>query len=300
MPRRRPPRTPGRRLARRSSVSCPFRQHARHCVSGDQVRRAAAVSSAEDKFRQTRDAVEVSTELGAPVDTPTQSSRRSSTRPTRFLTSTRVAIQLMDESGALVTKIARDRRGGDQPRAVPQSIARTAVADKVAIIANDAGGDRGSEPIHPDAAGTLGICSPLMGKREPRAGCDLRDNVSAAHKFDEEDLDFVVAFGYRRGRHRETSSSRTGIRREYARAQQLRALFHRRSSRSESPARRAPLASEATTDHHRPVLRHRGSPRCRRRCRRARWLHRLTDYFTEMVECVFNNEGTLDNSSATR
>ena len=42
---------------------------------------------------------------------------------------------------ALVPKIARDKRGSDQPRAVPQSIARKVVEDKVAILSDNAGED---------------------------------------------------------------------------------------------------------------------------------------------------------------
>ena len=38
-------------------------------------------------------------------------------------------------------KIARDKRGGDAPRAVPQSIARKAVEEKVALLSDNAGED---------------------------------------------------------------------------------------------------------------------------------------------------------------
>jgi hypothetical protein len=56
-----------------------------------------------------------------------------------ILTVDRVAIQLMDDSGTLVTKISRDKRGAEAQRAVPQSIARAAVADKAAILSDNAG-----------------------------------------------------------------------------------------------------------------------------------------------------------------
>jgi len=39
----------------------------------------------------------------------------------------RVAILLVDAQGELAPKISRDKRGGDAPRAVPQSIAKKAV-----------------------------------------------------------------------------------------------------------------------------------------------------------------------------
>ena len=53
----------------------------------------------------------------------------------------RVAILLLDDRGELVPKISRDKRGGDTPRAVPQSIARKAVEEKVALLSDNAGED---------------------------------------------------------------------------------------------------------------------------------------------------------------
>jgi adenylate cyclase len=53
----------------------------------------------------------------------------------------RVAILLCDEHDELVPKIARDKRGGDVPRSVPQSIARQAVVEKVALLTDNAGED---------------------------------------------------------------------------------------------------------------------------------------------------------------
>src|SRR5215211_3251872 len=50
----------------------------------------------------------------------------------------RVAVLLLDEQGELVHKIARDKRGGDVPRSVPQSIARKAVEEKVALLTDNA------------------------------------------------------------------------------------------------------------------------------------------------------------------
>src|SRR5207253_758580 len=53
----------------------------------------------------------------------------------------RVAILLIDEHGNLITKIAQDKRGAEQSRAVPQSIAKQAVQDKNAILTDNAGED---------------------------------------------------------------------------------------------------------------------------------------------------------------
>jgi transcriptional regulator with GAF, ATPase, and Fis domain len=53
----------------------------------------------------------------------------------------RVAILLLDENDELVPKISRDQRGDDARRAVPQSIARKAVLEKVALLTDNAGED---------------------------------------------------------------------------------------------------------------------------------------------------------------
>ena len=84
--------------------------------------------------------LEVSKELGRSVDTD-GILQKIVEQAYQILTVDRVAIQLMDENGALVTKIARDKRGAEQQRTVPQSIARAAIADKVAILSDNAGED---------------------------------------------------------------------------------------------------------------------------------------------------------------
>ena len=54
----------------------------------------------------------------------------------------RCAILLMDRDGHLHPQISRDRRGAAASGEVPQSIAQQAVADKVAVLTDDAGGDQ--------------------------------------------------------------------------------------------------------------------------------------------------------------
>jgi len=82
--------------------------------------------------------LDVSTQLGRAIDTDAILEKIVE-QAYQVLTVDRVAIQLMDENGSLVTKIARDKRGAEQQRAVPQSIARAAISDKVAILSDNAG-----------------------------------------------------------------------------------------------------------------------------------------------------------------
>jgi adenylate cyclase len=259
--------------------------------SGEQ----AAVSSAEDKVRQKLSMLlEVSTELGRAVDTDTIL-QKIVDQAYKVLTVDRVAIQLMDDAGGLVTKIARDRRGGDQPRAVPQSIARTAVADKVAIIANDAGQDQrfGGQSILMQQVRSA-ICSPLMGNENRVLGVIYVDNVSAAHKFDEEDLDFVVAFAGIAAVSIESSQNLERAQSEKAKRTNFERYFTpqlaERIATSEGATR---LGGDKRTV---TVLFSdiRGFTALSETMPPSEMATLLTDYFTAMVDCVFDNEGTLD------
>jgi adenylate cyclase len=259
--------------------------------SGEQ----AAVSSAEDKVRQKLAMLlEVSTELGRAVDTDALL-QKIVDQAYKVLTVDRVAIQLMDETGALVTKIARDRRGGDQPRAVPQSIARTAVADKVAIIANDAGGDQrfGGQSILMQQVRSA-ICSPLMGNENRVLGVIYVDNVSAAHKFDEEDLDFVVAFAGIAAVAIENGQQRERIRQETIKRSNFERYFTPQLAEriaSSEGATRLGGDKRIITVLFSDI---RGFTALSETMPASEMATLLTDYFTEMVECVFNNDGTLD------
>jgi len=107
----------------------------------------------------------------------------------------RVAILLADDAGELTLKIARDKRGGDTARAVPQSIARTALKDKVAILSDNAGEDTrfGGQSILMQQIRSA-ICCPLIGSEDRPLGVLYVDNVMATHRFSDEDFEFCIAF----------------------------------------------------------------------------------------------------------
>lgn len=207
----------------------------------------------------------------------------------------RVAIQLMDDAGNLVTKIARDKRGGDQTRAVPQSIARTAVQDKVAMITNDAGADQrfGGQSIVLQQIRSA-ICSPLIGSENRVLGILYVDNVSTSHQFNEEDLQFLIAFSGIAAVAIENSRFAERIRREMV----VRSNFERYfapqlAQRIASSADASRLGGEKRTV---VVLFSdiRGFTALSETMRPDDMATLLTEYFTEMVECVFRHDGTLD------
>jgi len=259
--------------------------------SGEQ----AAVSAADDQIRQKLAMLlDVSTELGRAFDTDAILAKIVE-KAYEILTVDRVAIQLIDEKGMLVTKIARDKRGGDQPRAVPQSIAGKVVEDKVAVIANDAGEDQrfGGQSILMQQIRSA-ICSPLMGNENRVLGVIYVDNVSTSHKFNDEDLNFVVAFAGIAAVAIENSQLVARVQRETL----VRSNFERyftpklaeRIASSEGATRLGGEKREVT------VLFSdiRGFTALSETMPPNEMATLLTDYFTEMVECVFSHEGTLD------
>ena len=259
--------------------------------SGEQ----AAVADASDKIQQKlKILLEVSTQLGKAIDTDAIL-QKIVEQAYQILTVDRVAIQLMDESGTLVTKIARDKRGTEQQRAVPQSIARAAISDKVAILSDNAGEDQrfGGQSILMQQVRSA-ICVPLMGGEDRVLGVIYVDNVSTTHKFVDEDLDFLIAFSGIAAVAIENSQYAERIRREMLARSNFERYFTpqlaQRIAASEGATRLGGDKREVT------VLFSdiRGFTALSETMPPGEMATLLTDYFTEMVECVFRNEGTLD------
>jgi adenylate cyclase len=263
-----------------------------------------AVSSAEDKIRKRlTDLLDVATELGRAVDSDAILNKIVE-KAYETLTVDRVAIQLLEGDGTLVTKIARDKRGGDQPRAVPQAIARQAVNDRVAIMVDDAGQDQrfGEAKSVVMQQVRSAICTPLMGASDSGGdgasqsvlGVIYVDNVSMAHKFNTDDLDFVIAFAGMAGAALDAANQRARAQQEEVKRSNFARYFTpqlaERIAASEGATRLGGEKREVT------VLFSdiRGFTALSETMPAAEMATLLTEYFTEMVDCVFRNEGTLD------
>ena len=207
----------------------------------------------------------------------------------------RVAILLLDDHDELVPKIARDKRGADAPRTVPQSIARQAVLDKVALLTDNAGEDErfGGHSIvmqHVRSA----ICAPLIGSEDRVLGVLYVDNPSMAHRFSDDDLEFLVAFAGIAAVAIENSQFAERIRRE--------ALVRSNFERYFAPqlAQRIAESAGATKlgGDKRPVAvlfsDIRGFTPLSESMKPDDIATLLNEYFTEMVECVFRHAGMLD------
>jgi adenylate cyclase len=193
----------------------------------------------------------------------------------------RVAIILVDERGRLQPKFARDRKGTNAAGEIPRSIARKALEDKIAILSDNTGEDArftGQSIVMQQVRSA--ICVPLLGTEGRPLGVLYVDSVTSAHRFDEDDLNFCIAFA--------------GIAAEVITRSNFERFF------APQLAQRIAESSETIRlgGDKRPVAvlfsDIRGFTALAESMRPEDTASLLTEYFTEMVDCVFRYEGTLD------
>jgi len=109
----------------------------------------------------------------------------------------RVSILMVEGEGAdLVPRISKNRLGefGGQHR-VPQSIARRAVTERLAILTDNAATDerfKGKSILMQSVRSAM--CVPLLASSGKVIGIIYVDNLTATNSFNDEDLEFLIAF----------------------------------------------------------------------------------------------------------
>ncbi len=209
----------------------------------------------------------------------------------------RVSILMLEgQSNELVPRISRNRLGevGGSAR-VPQSIARRAVGERLAILTDNAATDErfGGKSIVMQSVRSA-MCTPLMGSEGSVLGIIYVDNMTAVNSFGDEDLEFLIAFSGIAAVAIENSQLTERVQREAVVLSNFRRYF-------------APDLAEAIAGQEeavklggqkRPVVVFfsdiRGFTSMSENMNPDEIATLLTEYFTEMVEIVFENGGTLD------
>ncbi|HJU67729.1 MAG TPA: adenylate/guanylate cyclase domain-containing protein [Gemmatimonadaceae bacterium] len=207
----------------------------------------------------------------------------------------RVAINLLGDTGEMVPKISRDRRGTEAGRTVPQSIARKVIQEKVAVLTYNAPEDErfGGQSILQQSVRSA-MCAPLLGTDHEVQGVLYVDNQAATHQFGDEDLNFLVAFSGIGGVAIENSKFGERIRKE--------ALVRSNFERYFAPSLAARIASSPDAvrlggDKRAIAVLFsdiRGFTALSETMNPDDMAALLSEYFTEMVDCVFRHGGTLD------
>src|SRR5881296_3145586 len=209
----------------------------------------------------------------------------------------RVSILLLEEpSGELVPRISKGRTAqSSASKHVPQSIARRVVDDRVAILSDNTAADerfKGKSILIQSVRSAM--CTPLIGTDQKVLGILYVDNLTATHSFSDEDLEFLIAFGSLAAVGIENSRRSERLRRE--------ALVLSNFQRYFSPNIAQVIAQQQDAgrlpSEKRPVVIFfsdiRGFTPMSETMSPDNIATLLTEYFTEMVELVFEHGGTLD------
>ncbi len=208
----------------------------------------------------------------------------------------RVAILLPSEPGGeLVPTISKSRLGDTQLQQVPRSIVDKVVQDRVAVVSHNAPADarfKGRSILMQSVRSAM--CSPLMASADQVLGILYVDNLTDANTFTDEDLQFLVAFsglaaiGIKNSRFADQLQRETIVRSNFERyfAPNVAADIVQQDAAIRLGGERRPVTVLFSDIRGFTAIAESMAPDA--------IAQMLSEYFTEMVEVIFEHGGTLD------
>ena len=208
----------------------------------------------------------------------------------------RVTIVLTnEETGELVPTISRSRIGDAQPVQVPRSIADKVMQERVAVVSQNAPADSRfkGQSIRIQSVRSA-MCSPLMASSDRVLGLLYVDNLTTTNTFTDEDLQFLVAFsglaaiGIKNSRYAEQIRREATVRSNFERyfAPNVAADIAQQDGAIRQGGERRPTTVLFSDIRGFTAIAEAMGPDAIARF--------LSEYFTEMVEVIFEHGGTLD------
>jgi adenylate cyclase len=220
----------------------------------------------------------------------------------------RVAIMMTGPGGELLPRVARSRVAGGGPPGtgappgtggmgppVPRSIATKTVEERVAVLIENAPDDSrfaGGSVFLQSVKSAL--CAPLLGRLGTVLGIIYLDNQAATHSFSEEDLSFLTAFSGIVAVAIENSQLIERVRREAVVLSNFQRYFAPDLARQIAGAEGEVQLGGAKRDVVVLFSDIRGFTPLSERMSPDEIASLLTEYFSEMVDVVFEHGGTLD------